>query len=478
MKKMIKNIYILLAVLSLTGCEDFLDSTMKSEYSSDNFFSSQENAEKALTGVYNSLYGMKWWVFGDVASDDAVKGGNAGDQADINAIDDFSANSDNGIISEFWKSTYETIAQANNVIAYVTPMNFDATAKNRIVGEAKFLRAFSYFQLVNIFGAVPYKDQPQTTDAAIHVPLSSVDVIYSKIEQDLKEAAVALQTPASEKGHATQGAALALLAKVYLFQQKYADCLAQITALEGLDLYDLEQNYADLFKRGAEDSKEVIFGLRFANDEIASLGNAFNVWLAPSIEGGYYFDAPTQAYVDCFTEQTKEGAVDPRLDASIGRDGQPWFNGTTFQASWSEATGYLVKKYNEDLPEDEAKSQSTIPYHYLRYAEVLLMKAEAINEGVLRGENSVKDAAAALDEVRDRAGLDVTAADTQVALRDAIRVERRRELGFEFHRFYDVMRYGKDYAESVLGESFKGKWGANRFYYPLPQAELDANQAL
>ena len=475
MKKII--IALLPVAFALTGCEDFLDSTMKSEYSSENFFNTQESAEQAVTGLYNTLYDMRWWVFGDVASDDAVKGGNAGDQADINAIDDYSASADNGIIYEFWQSTYETIAQANNVIAYVTPMDFDATAKNRLVAEAKFLRAFSYFHLVNIFGEVPYKDKPQTTNEAIHVGLSTVDAIYGHIEQDLKDAIPALQTAPTEAGHVTQGAAYAMLAKVYLFRQQYADCLAQITALEGLQQYELEDNYADLFKRGGEDSKEVIFGLRFANDEIAVLGNSYNVWMAPSIEGGYYFNAPTQEYVDCFTEQTADGATDPRLDASIGRDGQPWFNGRTFEASWSESTGYLVKKYNEDQPADEAKSSSTIPYHYMRYADVLLMKAEAINEGQL-GDDPVADAAAALDQVRDRAGLAATTAATQEALRDAIRLERRRELGFEFHRFYDVMRYGKEYAESVLGISFAGKWGSTRFYYPLPQAELDANTAL
>lgn len=471
------NIVWMLAALTLTGCENFLDETMKSEYSSENFFTTQEAAEQAVTGLYNSLYDMRWWVFGDVASDDAVKGGNAGDQADINSIDDFSASADNGIISEFWQSTYETIAQANNVIAYVSPMNIDATTRDRLVAEAKFLRALSYFHLVNIFGEVPYKTLPQTTNEAIYVGLSSVETIYANIERDLQEAIPALAQPASESGHVTQGAAYGLLAKVYLFQQKYAECLAQITSLEGLHQYDLEQNYADLFKRGAEDSKEVLFGLRFANDEIASLGNSYNVWMAPSIEGGYYFNAPTEDYVECFNEQTETGETDPRLDASIGRNGQPWFNGRTFDSSWSEATGYLVKKYNEDQPEGEAKSQSTIPYHFMRYAEVLLMKAEAINEGAL-GDDPLATAAAALDSVRGRAGLAPTTAVTQAALRDAIRLERRRELGFEFHRFYDVMRYGQEYAEDALGADFAGKWGATRYYYPIPQSELDANTAL
>ena len=127
------------------------------------------------------------------------------------------------------------------------------------------------------------------------------------------------------------------------------------------------------------------------------------------------------------------GQDDPRLDASIGRNGKPWFNGTTFDASWGNVTGYLVKKYDEDKVEGVAKSQSTVPQHRIRYAEVLLIKAEAMNESGTPG------AAAVLDQVRDRAGLAPTSASTQVALRDAIRKERRRELGFEFHRFFDII---------------------------------------
>ena len=138
---------------------------------------------------------------------------------------------------------------------------------------------------------------------------------------------------------------------------------------------------------GAEDSTEVIFTLRYVDDEQVSLGNHLNVWFAPSIEGGYYFNAPTQSFVDAFNEETVDGEEDPRLDASIGRDGKTWFNGTTFSASWSEATGYLVKKYNEDMIPGKAKAQSLIPYHAIRYADVLLMKPKrSMNESYSRSD--------------------------------------------------------------------------------------------
>ncbi len=473
-----KRLYILLLPLLgvlATSCSDFLNAELKGDYTSENYYTTPEAATMAVTGIYNSLYGNTLWIFGDVASDDAVKGGNAGDQADINAINNFSAASDNGVLSTYWQATYETIARANNAIAYIAPMNMDATLRDRLVAEAKFLRAYSYFNLVNIFGKVPLKLEPQLTSSTINVGLSEVSAIYSQIEKDLIEAVAVL--PASypdEAGRVTKGAAFALLAKADLYQKKYSDCLVNIKAIEDLHQYDLLKDYSNLFKAGAEDSVEVIFGLRFINNSQVSLGNNLNVWFSPAIEGGYYFDAPTQSYVDAFTDKTIDGQTDPRLDASIGREGKPWFNNRTFSSSWSEATGYLVKKYDENTVPGLAKSQSTIPYNAIRYADIILMKAEALNE---RGVgDAVANAAIEVNRVRSRANLAPTTASTQSAMRDVIRNERRKELGFEFHRFFDLMRWGQATAEAALGTDFK--WVEPRFYFPLPQSELDTNKSI
>ena len=460
----------LLLLGSISAC-DFLDEGLKGGYSAENYYTDENKAEMAVNAIYNSLYGNTLWIFGDVASDDAVKGGNAGDQAEINSIDDFSAAADNGVLSTYWTAAYETIARANNAIANIEAM--DIPSSDRLTAEALFLRSYAYFNLVNIFGSVPLKLLPQNETAHIHVGLSSVDAIYDQVEGDLADAAAALPEayPAAEAGRVTRGAALALLAKVRLFRNDWDGCLQAIQAFEAVTetVYALEPSYADLFKAGGEDSPESIFAIRYGRSTTANMGNNLNVWFSPSVEGGYYFDAPTQDYVDCFDETTGDGATDPRLDASIGRDGRPWFNGTTFQAAWSEATGYLVKKYDEDLSTEFAKSESVIPQHILRYADLLLMKAEALNE------SGSGNAAAPLDEVRARAGLTATAASGREALRNAIRKERRRELGFEFHRFFDVMRYGRDYAVGALGAK---AWEDGRFYFPLPQAETDANHAL
>lgn len=467
------------SILALTGfgllaasCSDFLQADLKGQYTSESFFISEGNAIAATTGVYNSLYGSTLWIFGDVASDDAVKGGNAGDQADINGIDDLSAKADNGVLNTYWQNTYETIARTNNVIAYVPDIEMDETLQNRLVAEAKFLRAYAYFNLVNIYGEIPLKLAPQNTSETIYVGLSDVPVIYAQLENDLREAEADL--PASydmDQGRVTKGAALGLLAKVALYQKKYEESLNHIQTLENLGKYALEDNYEDLFKAGAEDSREVLFGIRYVDNDQVSLGNHLNVWFAPSMEGGYYFNAPTQSYVDAFTEKTVDGLDDPRLDISIGRDGKPWFNDTTYSAAWSEATGYLVKKYNEDMIPGKAKAQSVIPYHAIRYADILLMKAEALNE-----TNQTQSAITEVNKVRNRVQLSPLVSASQSVLREIIRNERRKELGFEFHRFFDLMRWGREVAEAALAPNLK--WTDPRFYFPIPQSEIDTNHAI
>lgn len=473
----IKQYFVLLAAAcSFAACNDFLTSDLKGEYSSENYFTSSENAVMAVNSVYNSLYGNTLWIFGDVASDDAVKGGNAGDQADINGINNFSATSDNGVLSSYWKAAYETVSRANNAIAYIPAIQMNEALKNQLIGESKFLRAYSYFYLTNIFGKVPLKLKPQNSASDIHVGLSEVTAIYAQIENDLANAAQLLPVSyPTEKGRVTKGAAYALLAKVQLFQKKYNECLTSIGSLEALKQHKLLKKYADLFQCGAEDSTEIIFGLRYLNNTKVSLGNSLNVWFAPAIEGGYYFNAPTDSYVNAFNEKTIDNRDDPRLDASIGRDGKPWFNNMTFSSSWSEATGYLVKKYNENAVDGKAKAQSTIPYHALRLADVILMKAEAMNE--LGGADAQSKATAELNKIRSRANLPNLTALNQNTLRIAIQNERRKELGFEFHRFFDLMRWGKETAEAALGSS-GFKWQEPRFYFPIPQSEIDTNQAI
>lgn len=463
-------IYVFLVLAGLSSCDDFLTEDLKGDYNSTNILSNEEQAQLAVNAIYNAAaYSINLWKFGDVASDDAVKGGNDGDQAEIGYIDDFTAQSDNGVIAEFWQNTYETISRANNVIDGIKNTPMDATKKEQMIAEAKFLRAYSYFQLVNIFGEVPLKLYPQNSDKNIYVGLSSVEGIYTQIEKDLTDAVVLpVSYAVTETGRATRGAAYGLLAKAQLYQKKYGEALTSIQNLESLNLYDLD-SYENLFKLGNENSIETIFAICFLSNQVPTCSNALNQWLAPSIESGYFFDNPTQSWVDIFTEKQTDGSDDLRLDVSIGRDGKAWLNDNTFSSSWS-STGYLVKKHNQPLSEVDAgrKGDGGLAYVYLRYADILLMKAECQNE-----LHHPDLAEAPLNRVRNRAGLAGISSKTESEMRSLIRMERRKELGFEFHRFFDLMRWGKEVATEALGSGFT--WTEPRYYFPLPQTELDSN---
>lgn len=289
MKKIILALPLLF--LTLASCNDFLDEPMKGNLNSKSIYSSPEEAQLAVNGVYNaSTYFINLWKIGDVASDDAVKGGNEGDMSDLNYIIDFTASSDNGVLAELWQNTYEVVSRANNVIGNVPGMsNVANERKENFIAQAKFFRALSYFVLTNIYGEVPLKLLPQSTPETINVPLSSVEQIYAQIEQDLKAAAPALDIAPAEKGRVTRGAAYGLLAKVYLYQGKYGDVLTAIEQMEQVGDYDLEADYADLFKLGNENSREVVYAIQFLSGQNPGLGNALNQYMAPLEEMGYYF---------------------------------------------------------------------------------------------------------------------------------------------------------------------------------------------
>jgi len=487
-----KQLYFLVLPLGfflvlLGACTKFLTEDLKKEFSTDTYYQNDKQAIQAINGTYNAIAFTNSdnaiWVFGDVASDDALKGGNEGDQAEIINIDQFTANSTNGIIINYWKFAYEAIARANTVIAKIPAIPMDEATKNRIVGEAKFIRAYTYFNLVNVFGRVPLKLLPQISTETIHVPLSEVPAIYQQIEKDLTEAVAVLPVKyeKSDMGRVTQGAVLAMLGKVSLYQQKWSAALGYFQQVDALGIYHLLPNYADNFKLAHENSVESIFEIQQLANQNPGTGNQLNQWLAPAADGGYYFDAPTQSLVDAF-EKSGTGEVDPRLDASVGRDGQPWLNGDVFNASWSP-TGYLTKKHQQPLSEVSAalKGDGDLNYIYMRYADLLLMKAEAYNEN-----NQADSAKANLNKVRQRARAsfagtapadllaDITAMDKN-QLADAIQKERRVELSQEFHRYFDLMRWGKTVAETALGTEFN--YEKNR-YQPIPQKETDANQGI
>ena len=492
-----------LLALTVAGCKNYLDEQLLGTYSDGTFFQTQEQAVLAINAAYTPLTFSsdrnRLWVFGDVASDDAVKGGNPGDQADIGLIDDFQIFPSNGPVESQWGEMYEGIYRCNQILARVPAIKMNTTVQNRILGEARFLRALYYFYLVNIYGPVPLLLESKNADQ-LQIAQSPVAMIYEQgIEPDLQEAIKNLPATytGADIGRATKGAATALLAKAYLFEKKWQQAAATAAQVQAIGNYALLPVFAQNFDERHKNSVESVFSVQHLTNQVVFTGNRLNQWFAPRPENGYFFNAPTENFVAEF-EKTGTGVFDPRLDYTVGRAGQKWVNGEPFDPTWSP-TGYLNKKSEQPASEVPVnrKGDGNLNYVTIRYADVLLWQAEALNE---LGRSA--EALPLLNQVRKRAresygndpALSTPASGTttatvpagllpditttsQSSLRDAIYHERRVELGFEFHRYFDLMRWGKAYAEAALRDKPAFKYDTNR-YFPIPQSERDTNKAL
>jgi hypothetical protein len=490
----------LLAALTFTtaGCEKFLDQPVLGQYETGAFFTSDANAILAVNAAYVPLSfrdaaSNALWVLGDVASDDAVKGSNPGDQADFENIDNFNISPINAAVEAMWKRYYDGVFRCNVVIDGVpaSNTNISANVREQVVGQARFLRAYYYFQLTTMYGAIPLRVKVGTPEE-LQSPALPQAAIYAQIEADCQAAAAALPTTwaaPADAGRATKGAALALLAKAYLYEKKWA-LAAQTAQSVGPLGYSLLPLFANNFRAATKNNAEAIFSVQHTSGLSPGQGNNLNQWFAPRQHNGYGFFYPTRSLVNNF-ERTSGSVVDPRLDYTVGRDGQSFF-GVPFDTAWT-TTGFLSKKHLQPLSEvpSNTKGDGNLNFVAIRYAEVLLIEAEALNEA---GNSSA--ALLPLNKVRKRAresylfdatlpgagtvpaGLlpDVTTTD-QEQLREIIRRERRSELALEFQRFFDVIRYGEAYARDALRDQPNFNY-ARHMFFPIPQSERDTNKKL
>ncbi|WP_316799443.1 RagB/SusD family nutrient uptake outer membrane protein [Pedobacter frigidisoli] len=484
-----KKLYIL-SFIALTcstlGCKKFLDQPALGYYSDSDLFSNDATARTAVNAAYIPLTftdaaSNPVWVLGDVATDDAIIGGNAGEQADYTAIDLYNILPGNAAVQSLWARYYDGINRCNVVTGGLTSDNTNVSeaVKTQILAQAKFLRGYYYFMLTNFYGNIPLRLKVATLEDAALAATPQAQV-YTQIEKDLTEAAAGLPSKwesATDQGRATKGAALALLAKVSLFQNKYPQAIQFSEQVEALG-YMLTDNFADNFNSGAKTNNEAIFSVWHSRGAQPSQGNSLNYWFAPRALNGAGTFFPTQSLVDNFEPN------DPRLDLTLARAGKPYYD-NSFDASWT-TTGYLSKKHIQPISEVPVttKNDGNLNYEAIRFADILLIKAEALNES---GQSTA--ALVPLNRIRERArknfsgtapaGLlaPVTVVN-QSQLRDIIRRERRSELALEFHRFFDVMRYGQAFAESALKPGAPNfNYSTNRFF-PIPQTELNANGKL
>ncbi|MBC8319375.1 MAG: RagB/SusD family nutrient uptake outer membrane protein [Bacteroidetes bacterium] len=496
-----KYIIIIIAIVTLTtSCSKFLDEQPQGPYPTSEFFKTENHAKLAIDACYEPLSfansNNRLWVVTDVVSNDAVKGGFPGDQADIELIDNFQIYEDNGNLETIWSIYYEGISRCNMVLKHVPDIDMDKALQDRILGEAFFIRGYFYFQLCNIFGNIPIVLEPLSPED-MQVPNSNQEDVYVHVETDFISAIDfmerALQQnpniyPSGELGRGTPGAAKALLSKTYLFQKKWevAYDVAQDVASYG---YSLMPVYQHNFNVIYDNNNEQIFQVQHLAGQSPVQGSRLNQWLAPREQNGYGFDEPTQNFVDEF-EMTNDSVYDPRLDYTLGRKGQLWFDDILYDTAWS-STGYNQKKSLQPLSEIPASSKGDADLNFtvIRFAEVLLIQAEALCE-----MGNLQEALIPLNKVRKRAresylfdaslpgfdtipqGLlpDITTTD-QVTLLAAIRHERRVELGFESIRYFDIIRYGKQYAESAFVDKDNFIYEIHKVF-PIPQSEIETNK--
>jgi len=485
--KIIKNILVLFIVISMTNCsEDFLEKMPLDTINTENYPATAEELVTLVNGAYQplqwpKLYNLRMWTSDIMAGNSIVGAGGGSDGIETQDMSNFVTNTDNAGVLDLWRGPWPGILMANIILDVAPGLEIDESIKNRSIGEAYFLRAHYYFILTRYFGDVPLITKPQSSDDELYPERVSKDLVYNQIISDLEKAIDLLPEKGTytgfDIGRASKGAAMGILAKVHLTLGNLNEVVLLTSQIEGLG-YTLNQNYSDNFNPMTENSNESIFEVQYASDGGFNFwGNENQAsWLSPFmgprgsgfVGGGYGWNQPTQEFVNSYEPN------DLRKDATILYEGGPNFDGKPYLASYS-LTGYNVRKFLIPLSISPSYDNSPLNFPVLRYADVLLMKAEALNE---LGQGS--QAEIPLNLVRNRAGLpNIASGMPQNSLRTAILHERRIELAFEGQRWFDLIRvdsgqYGLDFIHSI------GKTNASQKHllFPVPQIERDRNPNL
>jgi hypothetical protein len=482
MKKITILLLSLIAVFSFTSCEKFLDLKPVSQSiavegtSSDSVvYTSASEVEAALAGVYgelrNEYFELDYFVNGDAQSDDAYAG--ADNPANFQ-IDDYNIDATNLNVGRDWAYLYSAIGKANLVINNVDAVNdpeLTAARKSEIKGEALFIRAYMYYYLVQLWGDVPLQLSEVTSISSENLaeiypilfpPRKPMADVFAQIILDLETALPAVPVSALNKGYVTKGAVNALLAKVYTVQQPQdwskVDQYCSAVISGG---YSLLPEYDQLWDNQHENSSEAIFEVNY--EGTSSSGN----WGASMFMGSDWkkFNIPSNDLVAAFDRENDM----IRKNASIlfGDVSGSWSDN-----NWPQETYPFVYKYRNYV------SPSPQNYIFLRLADIILLKAEALNAA-----GDVAGAAELVNQIRTRVQLPNTTAANQADMRLAIEKERRLELAFEGHRWFDLKRNGR--AIEVMtnavgsdGSPFGYALSENSLLWPIPQGELDINTKL
>ncbi len=536
-----KTIYFLVVALFATSCSDsFLDENPIGELSPDQIMT-PENIEGTIISAYSALNGQidgasnaynspdSNWSFGDVLSDDAYKGGGGtGDQNQIHLMEIFATTPTTMDVERKWMALYEGIRRANLSIRLLNESkDFDTDLKKQRIAEMRFLRGHYHFEAKKIYGNICYVDESVKTKEDFYT-ISNSDLTdaeqWTKIEDDFKAAAQVLPNDQTDLGRPTKMAAKAYLTKCYVFEQKWSDAVTTADEVIKSKKYHLMDNFRDVFLPENDNGPEIIFAVQHTiqdgspDNYNGSIGDRL---LSPGGPyAGYGFLRPSQNLVNSFKTDatglpihdnsvlTDNENMDPRIDHTIGRPGIPFLDIQVYDWTPREASVYgpfITKK--RLLSTKSPYYLSTWPYvtalnyYVIRYADVLLWRAEAaietndletgrhyINEVRERARDG--DHVKTMDGTADAANYVINTYDTAFGSKakaiEALRTERRMEFAQEGHRFFDLVRWGiaadmlnsyftseKKLRSHLANATFvKGK----HEYQPIPQSQMDLSQ--
>jgi hypothetical protein len=472
-----KKIFIPLTIVTITmlfnSCaNDFIDvPTTENIAESDllTIYNNDDGAKSFVTAIYsNSLNwnasSFSWNGLTSITSDDADKGSDPGDSGtDKDKCDALTLDATSLSVQDVFEANYQGISKANIALLYLPKLDkASETLKTRLTAEAKFLRALMYFNLVRCYGGVPIVDHvpvpSSQEDTDMTLTRKSKEEVYAFIQTDLLAAIDGLPEKSgyavSDLGRASKGAARALLAKVYLYQGNWQGVKDQTALITG---YNLVPNYATIWREAGEDSIESIFEIRGygGNPSQGVEGYMVSQGARGTSGWGWGFNTPSSSLANSYE------VGDVRKDATIVFAGETMWDGRIVSPMVANPM-YNEKAYVSNTAEAfNGDWETTKNIRVLRYAEVLLMQAEAANE------SGSGDVTGPLNKVRNRAGLANTTATGQAALRIAIRSERRHELAFEHDRWFDIVRTGQ--AQAAMAADGKTFVVGKNELFPLPQ---------
>jgi starch-binding outer membrane protein, SusD/RagB family len=519
MKKKLIFIYSLIAVL-FCSCEKYLDRQPLDQYSESSLWTSAKDASAALSGCYEGWEDGTWIFYMACASDDGYSAfPGEGYKQYGNMVLLTPGNTPNH------KWSYNTIQKCNWFLAGIDKTTMDDNLKKRMKAEARFLRAYKYFILSQLYGDVPLVTTNISTENADTLVKTSKDKVIKFVLDEL--AAIAPDLPVSysgnDVGRITEGASWALKARVELYNQKYEDCIASCKEVMGIGKYELFPSYADLFRIQNENNSEIILDIEYIENDVP-LTTLGRTCLHIANGGGWYAIDPTQSLADTY-EMSNGRTIDdplsgydpehpfmnrdPRLHATIIVPGDlvngiyfnPLVPGTLDYYNRHNFTGYAMNKYESHLSDFDNIWNTGLNIPVIRYSEVLLTYAEA-NIELNNIDNSVYDA---IDQIRERAGMpsvDRSVYNNQSKMRELVRRERRVELALEGLRWFDIQRW-KIGEEVMSGPVYGSRLGTvdpntgvvtlssdrilsdqrifdgtKNYLWPIPQSEIDINKHL